>query len=358
MSDSFFESPILVIDDEQANILLLKRILDENGFRNALFTTDPQEGLLLFKQKKFDLVLLDLNMPQMDGFDFLERFSRDKGSSFPPVLVLTALSDENTKLRALNAGSQDYLPKPFSVPEVVCRIKNLLKMNNMHQKLLRTNDLLEEKVQERTRELFLANQKLKLTQIELVKRLGRAAEYYDMDGGLHELRLSLFAEKLAAAVGIDPDQCENIRLAGPLHDFGKVGIPESILTKPGKLDSDEWKIMKQHPEIGAKILGESNQPLLILAKEIAWSHHEKWDGSGYPRGIKGENISLEARVVSICDTFDSLISSRYYRKAWSLEDAWDYIESERGKQFDPDLVKTFFQIKPEIMKIQSLFGDN
>ncbi len=357
MPEVISNSRILIVDDQPVNIKLLRKMLNDTGLTDIMYTVDPREGLGLLRQNSIDLVLLDLNMPHIDGFEFLEKMDRPQNAPYPPVLVLTAMTDEKSKLRALQAGAQDFLSKPFCLPEVVFRINNLLKMNQMHQELSQTNARLEKSVQERTQELFIANQNLIQTRAELIKRLGRTAEYYDQYGSAHEMRMSLSAEKLATATGISPEECENIRLASSLHDFGKVGIPESIINKPGKLNAEEWKEMQRHPEIGAKILGESKQPLLNLAKDIAWSHHERWDGTGYPRKLEGEQIPLAARITSLCDTFDSLISPRQYREAWSVPQAFDYIKQESGKHFDPDLVNHFMDIKTDILEIVSLFKD-
>lgn len=325
---------ILVVDDEPANVKLLDRMLSVSGYRNVVATQDPRVVLDLFRQHRFDLVILDLNMPHLDGFEVMARLHGLDGEQIPPILILTAQNDQEQRVRALKNGARDYVTKPFAVDELLARVRNLLEIQLYQRAMRERNHVLEERVRERTREIYE-------TRLQIVRRLGRAAEYRDNETGLHIVRMSKISALLGEAAGMDAHACELLLNASPMHDIGKIGIPDHILLKPGKLDADEWTIMKTHASIGADILSGDGSELLSMASEIALCHHEKWDGSGYPRALAGEDIPLVGRIVALADVFDALTSERPYKKAWSVDEALAYIDDNRDKHFDAALVRLF-----------------
>jgi len=341
---NFLKAKILIVDDEQANIELLEDILEEEGYTYFRSTTDSRQALVMYEEMRPDLVLLDLNMPHLDGFQVMDQLKELEQDSYAPILVLTAQSDRNTRLRALAAGARDFIGKPFDITEVTQRISNMLEIRLLHNQTRDQNRILEIKVRERTYEL-------EETRREAILRLGRAAEYRDNETGMHVIRMSRLSARLAKEIGLNEQECQLILQASPMHDVGKIGIPDEILLKPGKLDDEEWKIMKMHPEIGAKILSGSRSELMQLAESIALSHQERWDGSGYPSRLKGENIPLAGRIVAVADVFDALTSKRYYKDAFSVEESMMIIEANSGKDFEPRLVEAFKNALPEMIKI-------
>ncbi len=289
-------------------------------------------------------------MPEMNGFEFLQAFKSQEKFRHIPVIVLTAVEEREEKVKALSLGADDFLLKPVDVRELSLRIKNALELKGYR-------DALQEKVDERTKQLKEAYEELKITQLEIVRKLGRAAEFRDDETGKHIIRMSNYVALMAEKLGKDREYIELILYAAPMHDIGKIGIPDRILLKPGKLTPSEFEVMKMHTTIGAEIIGESDYPVLRLAREIALTHHEKWDGSGYPAGLKGKDIPLSGRMVAIADVFDALTSDRIYRKAWSVERAVDYIRENRGKHFDPELVDLFLNYLEDIIKIKEAYKD-
>ena len=345
IAPQFFNAKLLIVDDQAQNVMLLEKMLKVEGYLDVVSTTDPREVAGLYAQQHFDIVLLDINMPYLDGFQVMEQLQAVERDSYLPVLVLTAQNDAATRLRALNSGAKDFITKPFDRLEVMTRIHNMLEVRLMHNQIRDQNKILEEKVRERTRELLD-------TRLEIIRRLGRAAEYRDNETGLHIIRMSQFSARLGRAAGMDEAQAEMLLNASPMHDIGKIGIPDRILLKPGKLDSEEWEIMKGHASIGAEILSGGQSELMEMARIIAVSHHEKWDGTGYPGALKGEEIPLVGRIVAVCDVFDALTTVRPYKAAWTVEAALDYITENSGKHFDPALVLKFKEILPEILAIK------
>lgn len=341
---------ILIIDDDALSVQMLELLMRKAGYSDIIGTTDPTQASALYSRHYPDLVLLDLNMPVMDGFEVLKALSRMERRSYLPVMVLTAETDDETRLKALDLGAKDFLAKPYSHVEALLRIKNMLEVRLLHQQLRDQNRTLEEKVRQRTREL-------RETQLEIVQRLGLAAEYRDNETGQHIVRMSLYSEALARAYGLGETDCELILYASPMHDVGKIGISDTILLKPGKLTEEEFAIMKTHTTIGAKVFDGNNSKLLETARTIALSHHERWDGNGYPQGLKGEDIPLFGRIVSICDVFDALTSDRPYKKAWPVDEAVAEIVRQSGRQFDPRLVSVFEEILPEILAIKDAHLD-
>ena len=349
--ESIKKAKILIIDDEAINIDILEEMLDTAGYNNLTLTTNPEEGVNHYFDEEYDLVLLDILMPVMDGFSVLQAFQKKENHSEIPVLVLTALNDPNTRLKALQGGARDFITKPFSALEVLARIQNLLEIRLSQKQLNQINKILDFKVQQRTSEL-------KDTMFEITHRLSIAAEYRDNETGMHIIRMSKYSVKMAEQIGFNFVQCELLRHAAPMHDIGKIGIPDSILLKPGKLEAAEMEEMKTHTLIGAKILEGNPSELLQTARDIALSHHERWDGKGYPYQIAGDKIPIMGRIISVVDIFDALTSKRPYKEPWSVDEAKDYIRENSGKIFDPDLVTAFFQVIPKILSIKDKFQEN
>ncbi len=336
---------ILIIDDNQSNVELLKDILSTEGFTSLLCITDSRDAENMYIAYDPELVLLDINMPHFDGYQLLDQFKKVEKSSYVPVLVLTALRDNNTRIKALKAGAQDFLTKPFDRLETITRIRNLLTVRILHNQVRNQNRILEKKVQERTIEL-------KETRLEIIHRLGRAAEYKDNETGAHIIRISRMSELLGKLSGMNEEQTDLILNTSPMHDIGKIGIPDSILLKPGKLDAKEWETMKSHTTIGANLLSGKSSELIKSAKEIALAHHEKWDGTGYPNGKKGEEIPFEGRIVGIVDVFDALTSKRPYKDPYPMDKALSIIKEERGRHFDPELTDLFIEHFNSFMSIK------
>lgn len=329
-------SRILIIDDQPANVALLEGILEEQDFNCYLSVMDSREALSVFLQYLPDLILLDLQMPFLDGFEVMKQLRACIApDDFLPILVLTADITPEAKRRALTEGALDFLTKPFDAMEVALRITNLLRTRSLHLQLQGQNHLLDQKVRERTAELEAA-------QLEILERLALAAEYRDDDTGQHTRRVGDTAAQIAQALGWAAKDVELMRRAAPLHDVGKIAISDSILLKPGPLMPVELERMKMHTQLGAKILSGGRFPLLRLAEQIALTHHERWDGSGY-LGLCHDNIPMAGRIVAVADVFDALISERPYKKAWPLKEAINEIEAQSGRQFDPRVVEAFLK---------------
>jgi len=341
---------ILVIDDEAINLEIVEELLEREDFSNMSFFSDPVEAVEFYKNTPPDIVILDLNMPGLTGFDVMQRFKEINHSPLPPVLVVTAQGDRKTRLQALEEGARDFLSKPFDDKEVIRRVCNLLEMHLAHKENLQYSYNLESLVQQRTKDLLD-------TQKEMIERLGLAAEYRDVETAAHTIRVGLYSEILAKAMGLNDEEAEQVKLAAPMHDIGKIGIPDNVLLKKGKLDDDEWLLMKKHSEFGYDILKGSKSSILKNAGIIALSHHEKWDGSGYPLGLKGDDIHLYGRITAISDVFDALTMSRPYKKAWPLEDAVKLINDESGKHFDPTIVDIFNQVLDKLLVVREEFAD-
>lgn len=325
---------ILILDDNPVNGMLLEKMLSISGYSNVVTLTDSREVFEVYQSFKPDLLLLDLQMPYYDGFEVLEGLNRLKDSDYLPVIIITAQSDKENLLKALELGAKDFVGKPFDRTEVLMRIRNMLEIRMLHNQIREQNQKLEEKVQERTREL----QDL---QLELVQRLLRAAEFRDTDTGEHIKRIGLYAYEMGKEAGCDEKYCKLLEYASMMHDIGKIGIPDEILLKPARLDPEEWAKMTTHTTKGAEILTGSHYDLILMAEQIALTHHEKWDGSGYPKGLKGEEIPIAGRITAICDVFDALISKRPYKEPWETARAVAEIKKGAGTQFDPNWSKYF-----------------
>jgi putative two-component system response regulator len=341
---------ILVVDDEAINIKLLDRILSMKGYSNVVFTQKPKDVLTLYQKHKSDLILLDIDMPELDGFGVMAELNSLKDDFLPPVLVLTAQHAQSFKQRALDSGARDYVTKPFHADELLSRVRNLLEVQIAQKYMRHQNEILEQKVQARTKAIHE-------TRLQVVRRLGRAAEFRDNETGLHIIRMSKMAVVIAEAAGLDGEQCDLLLNAAPMHDIGKIGISDKILLKPGKFEPDEWEIMKTHSQIGAEILSGDTSDLMRMAYDIAISHHEKWNGEGYPYGLLAENIPFVGRITAIADVFDALTSERPYKKAWPVDKAVGYIKNQSAQHFDPKLVNLFLEKLDEIIEIKEKYAE-
>lgn len=332
---------LLIVDDQEYNISLLERILARAGFIHIHSLTDPLQVRERMTQVEPDIVLLDMHMPGMDGLQVLSLIREMTGpDSYLPVLMLTADATPAMKQQGLQAGVNDFLTKPYDRTEVILRIHNLLKTRQLHIQLQQHKSTLELRVRERTDELQKARN-------EILQLLGRAAEYRDDMTGSHTFRVGRLAGLIACRIGLSEEMVYSIRLAAPLHDIGKIGIPDDILLKPGRFEPHEFERMKEHTRIGSSILDGSSFSILRLAGVIAEAHHEKWDGSGYPSGLKGEAIPLEARIVALADFYDALTHERPYKRAWTPQETMDEIVKQSGLHFDPALVRAFVQLYEE-----------
>lgn len=336
------QATILVVDDQPENIDVLRGILRAH-YRVRVATSGQQALETAVMEPVPDMVLLDVSMPDMDGYEVCRRLRRNISTHRIPVIFVSALCSADDELRGFEAGGADYITKPVSPGRVLARIKTHLALHNQSRHL-------EQLVATRTREL-------RRTRLKIIQRLGRAAEYSDDETGNHVIRMAHYARALALAHGLSSEEAENIFDAAPMHDVGKIGIPDVILGKPNKLDPQEWSVMRQHPAIGASIIGKHDDPLLETARVVALSHHEKWDGTGYPQGLRGNEIPLPGRIVAVADVFDALTSNRPYKKAWPIDAALGYIREQAGLHFDPKLARQFLTLVPQLMEIRARFRD-
>jgi len=341
MTESDTLHNILVVDDVETNVDILVAILgDDYDLSVAL---DGPSALEYVAEEPVDLILLDIMMPEMDGYEVCRQLKKNISTRSIPVIFVTAMGEVRDETKGFELGAVDYITKPVSPPIVKARVSTQLALYDQNREL-------ERKVQERTAEL-------NRTRLEIIRRLGRAAEFKDNETGLHVVRMSYYAKLIAQAAGFNDEHAELLLNAAPMHDIGKIGIPDNILRKPGKLDDEEWEMMRQHTKFGAEILGDQDSVLLQLAREIALSHHEKWNGKGYPNGLAGAEIPLESRIVAIADVFDALTNERPYKKAWPIEEAVALIERESGEHFDPALVDAFLKALPEMLEIKAQYAE-
>jgi putative two-component system response regulator len=355
---------VLVVDDEAGVRRVLTRLLSAEGYE-VIEAASGQEGLELLWTHGADTVLLDVMMPRMDGLEVCRRIRKNSRTAHTPVVFITAAVDREFRRQARRAGADDFLAKPFDEVELLARVNNTVRMKLYYDGLTRERNRLRNEVDGRTRALHEATERLERLQEDLriareetILRLARAAEFRDDETAAHLQRMSHYCYLLGKKRHLDEYTCEMLRIASPMHDVGKIGIPDHILLKPGRLTPDEYTIMKQHAEIGYQILSGSDSPLVKLAANIAHTHHEKWDGSGYPRGLEGESIPVEGRIAAVADVFDALTSERPYKKAWPLEDAVALLERGRGAHFDPELVDSFIGAMDEVLEIKHEFLDH
>jgi len=341
---------ILIVDDDERNRKLLASLVRGEGYR-AETVSGGGEALERVKNDPPDLILLDIMMPGMDELEVTRILKGDPLTATIPIILVTSLTDKVTRLSGLEAGAEEFLTKPVERADLRARLRNLLRLKEYADLVTNHNHILQTVVQDRTQDLID-------TQLEIVRSLGRAAEYRDNETGLHIVRMSNYSLLLAKAAGMDEGWCEHLMNASPMHDIGKVGIPDSILLKPGKLNADEFSAMQKHCEIGAKILSGKKSELLDMAHTIALTHHEKWDGTGYPQGLAGESIPLEARLVAVADVFDALTSMRPYKQAWTFDRAVAEIKSCSGCHFDPEVVNLFMREIDGVKTIHGQYGDS
>lgn len=316
--------PILIVDDEPANLATLRQILSPD--HALVFARNGTEALTAVTKHQPALILMDIEMPGMDGYTACRALKANPRTESIPVIFVTSLSDVGNETAGFEAGAVDYLVKPVSPPVVRARVRTHLSLVSTKQLAQSYNDA--------------------------IYMLGEASEFKDTDTGTHIWRMAAYSSALAAAAGWHPNDCQQLELAAPMHDIGKLGIPDAILHKPGKLDPDEWQVMQTHANVGYKILSKSSAPLLQMAATIAHCHHEKWDGSGYPRGLAGEAIPEMARIVALADVFDALSTKRPYKEVWPLQRVMDTLQASAGSHFEPRLLEHFTRILPQILDIQ------
>jgi len=332
---------VMVVDDTPENIDVLVGILRDD-YRLKVARSGAQ-ALNVVRNRPPDLILLDVMMPEMDGYEVCRRLKADATTRHIPVIFVTAKSDVVDEVQGLGLGAVDYISKPVSPPLVRARVAT-------HLALYDTNRELERRVMERTAQLHE-------TRLKIIQRLGRAAEYKDNETGLHVIRMSHYSRILGLAAGMSERDAEVLMNAAPMHDIGKIGIPDHILQKSSQLDADEWEVMKRHTTIGAEIIGMDDSELLKMARTIALTHHERWDGTGYPHGMAGDEIPRVGRIVAIADVFDALTSRRPYKDAWSIEDATAAMRADSGTHFDPHLLDLFLAELDRLLEIRAAFTD-
>lgn len=348
---------ILVVDDEEKNLKLMEALLAPLS-QDVILARDGQEALDKAQSDHPDLILLDIQMPKLNGFEVTKLLKSGKDTSIIPIVMVTAFNEVEDRVKALDVGADDFLAKPVDKTELRARVTSLLKVKAYNDHMLNYQEILESEVAKKTEELQKAFERIKSASLETIYRLSRAAEYKDEDTGAHIQRMSHYAVAVAKRMGFSESDVENLLYAAPMHDIGKIGIPDRILLKPGKLDNEEWKIMRQHTIFGAKILEGSDAEFVKLGAMIALSHHEKWDGAGYPKGLKGNEIPLSARIAAIADVFDALTSNRPYRKEpFSTEQAFAMIKAGVGTHFDPAVAEAFFSIRDEILGVREKYKD-
>lgn len=341
---------IFIVDDELVNLKLLNRVLVSAGYYNCVLVSKSENVVAQYLEHRPALILLDLNMPGMDGYQVMQALKELNDPLLPPIIILTAQNQQDYLVKSLRFGASDFISKPFDSQELLMRVHNFLDAHVAHRLVREQKNHLEALVEERTLEL-------KRSHLEILRRLGHAAEYRDVETGNHIVRMSQMCALLAEKAGWSERACELILNASPMHDIGKIGIPDFILLKPGTLEPDEWKTMKTHTEIGARLLEGNNEELFIMAREIAGSHHEKWNGEGYPKGLKGSQIPLSGRIAALADVFDALTSERPYKKVWPVQDAVQLISENRGKQFDPELTDLFLSDIDGFVQIKNTYRD-
>jgi len=339
---------VLVVDDEPTNLKLLEQALQDE--HQLSFSINGQKALEVARKVHPDLILLDIMMPEMDGYETCRQLKADSRTAGIPVIFVTTLGEVRDEQQGFEAGGVDYITKPVSPLIVQARVRT-------HLSLYDQNRVLEDKVRQRTGQLRQAFQKIEVYALDSIYRLTRAAEFKDEDTGAHIQRMSHYSAAVARRLGLNERVIRSILYAAPMHDVGKIGIPDRILLKPAKLDAEEWGIMKQHTLIGGEILQGATAGYLRLGEVIARTHHEKWDGSGYPKGLKGKAIPLAGRIVAIADVFDALTSKRPYKRPFSVPESHDIIREGRGTHFDPAVVDAFFAITDEILEIKETYRD-
>ena len=363
---------VMIIDDESINIEIVKAYLEEEGFENLIATTQASQAMDMLREHRPDIVLLDIKMPEISGLELLRMMRSDRDMMMIPAIVLTAANDPQVKLQALRLGASDFLAKPVDPSELTLRLENVLAVKAYQDHLADYSEKLERQVQIRTEELVHSRQ-------EAIHCLARAGEFRDDDTGRHVTRVGRYSALIAAELGFPQAAVDLIEQAAQLHDVGKIGIPDAILHKPGKLDPQEFEIiqehcnigrriinplsheesirLKTHTSVGLQIMGSTNSPVLRLASVIAATHHEKWDGTGYPKGLAGNAIPIEGRIVAVADVFDALSSARPYKEAFPLDRCLKILADSRSKHFDPRVLDAFLRSKDEAIHVREDYVD-
>ncbi len=348
---------ILVVDDEDCNLRLMKAILTAWGYRVAV-ASDGRQAIAQTRELLPDVVLLDVMLPDIDGFDVAARIKADPALTGIPVVMVTALTSREDRVKALEAGADDFLSKPVDRAELQARVRSLVQVRAYHRHMQDYQAQLEAEVARKTRELQETIEKLRASYLDTIHRLSRAAEYRDQETYQHIVRMGYLSAAIARKLGFPNDDVDTMLCAAPMHDVGKIGIPDHILLKPGKLSERERKIMEQHTIIGGRILEKPLNQYTEWGRIIALSHHERWDGKGYPAGLKGEKIPLIGRIVAVADVFDALTSKRPYKEPFSLDRSMDIMARSRGTHFDPNVLDAFLEIEDEIVEIKNRFSDD
>ena len=348
---------ILIVDDEEASRQILSDLTESLGYE--VETAEDGEEALALTKLGINLIIADLKMPGMDGYELLSRIRSDTESQNLPVIVITGLNDADNRSRSFEAGANDFIPKPVNLAELRTRISTHLTIQDLKATISRHQDEMESTIEDRTNSLRITLEEVVEARRanyqaykEMIYRLGVAAEMKDKDTASHIDRVSRYCAILAEAAGLSPGEVEVISFASPMHDVGKIGVPDQILLKPGPLDPEEWNIMKQHTVYGARLLSDSSSDLLSAGELMALTHHEKWDGSGYPEGLAGEEIPLMGRICALADVFDAMTNTRPYQESMSNEYVLDFIRKEKGTHFDPDILDLFYDNEGEVVAIQ------
>ncbi len=351
------EAKILIVDDEAYVRSMMQAVLADEGY-SLDFAEDGAQALEKICENPPDVILLDITMPGKDGIEVVQELKENEKTRLIPVVMVTALKGLDELVRALDAGADDFLNKPVNITELKTRVRSLVKVKTYNDHLINYQKELEREVQKQTADLRKAADKIKKASLDTIYRLSRAAEYKDEETGNHIMRVSRYSAAIARQLGMGNGEVENILYATPMHDVGKIGIPDHILLKPGKLNSDEFSVIKTHTTIGKGILEGSDSTLMQTAEIVAFTHHEKWDGTGYPQGLKGKKIPRASRIMSVADVFDALTSKRPYKVAFPVDRSLDIMKQNRATHFDPEILDAFFSIKEQILRIKEEFRDS
>jgi putative two-component system response regulator len=341
---------VLIVDDTEINLILFAALVKKLEDCESHSFSDPREALTWVEGNVPDLVIVDYMMPEIDGLEFIRLMREMPGREVSPVLMITANDQKQIRYRALDMGANDFLTKPVDKVEFLARAKNMLTLNDARKKLASHADWLADEVRKATRKIVERER-------ETVIRLSKAAEFRDPETGAHILRMAHFSQLIARELGLPIEEQDLLLEAAPMHDIGKVGIADSILLKPGRLEPEEFEIMKRHAQIGHELLEGSASRVLQAGADIALGHHEKFDGSGYPSGLKGTEIPIFSRIVAVADVFDALTSERPYKKAWTLEAAVDFLKAGSGTHFDPDCINAFLKVWDQILAVRLQFTE-